>query len=202
MADRSGIEEGFEILNPHAGADLTDELGESLEYWPDFDEEIPMTCRTNSFSGSSRKGSEIDYFTHPSPPVAAEQHRPGAEYPTTSFVATSRPSVDSGDRQIRCWEHGCDGRTFSTRSNLSRHQREKANQTPSFSCPKCGVTFRRRTAAKRHQEAERCLAWRVEQMGQRPKPQTNQPSSFLHQSRIFDNTNGRETMRPDLQQRI
>lgn len=36
----------------------------------------------------------------------------------------------------QCWEHGCNGRQFSTFSNLLRHQREKSGQIEA-SCPDC-----------------------------------------------------------------
>ncbi|KAK3897894.1 hypothetical protein C8A05DRAFT_19426 [Staphylotrichum tortipilum] len=31
---------------------------------------------------------------------------------------------DPNSSPVRCWDHGCDGRQFATRSNLNRHQRE------------------------------------------------------------------------------
>lgn len=37
-----------------------------------------------------------------------------------------------------CYDHGCDGRVFSSRSNLRRHQRERARQTRQMPCPICG----------------------------------------------------------------
>lgn len=45
----------------------------------------------------------------------------------------------------QCWEHGCNGRQFSTFSNLLRHQREKSGQAAKATCPNCGAEFTRTT---------------------------------------------------------
>lgn len=49
-----------------------------------------------------------------------------------------------------CFEHGCNGRLFSSWSNLRRHQRERSRQTPQCYCPRCGAHFSRTTARKQH----------------------------------------------------
>ncbi|KAG9248448.1 hypothetical protein BJ878DRAFT_488344 [Calycina marina] len=56
----------------------------------------------------------------------------------------------------QCWEHGCNGRTFSTFSNLLRHQREKSGQATKSSCPNCGAEFTRTTARNGHMAHEKC----------------------------------------------
>ncbi|KAH8747288.1 hypothetical protein F5883DRAFT_698462, partial [Diaporthe sp. PMI_573] len=56
----------------------------------------------------------------------------------------------------QCWEHGCNGRQFYTCSNLRRHQREKSEQAPKFSCPKCGAEFTRMTARNGHLKRQSC----------------------------------------------
>lgn len=50
----------------------------------------------------------------------------------------------------QCWEHGCNGRQFSTFRNLLRHQREKSGQAAKASCPGCGAEFTRTTARNGH----------------------------------------------------
>ncbi|CCU76823.1 hypothetical protein BGHDH14_bgh02178 [Blumeria hordei DH14] len=50
----------------------------------------------------------------------------------------------------QCWEHGCNGRQFSTFSNLLRHQREKSGAAQKSSCPHCGAEFTRTTARNGH----------------------------------------------------
>ena len=61
----------------------------------------------------------------------------------------------------RCWEHGCNGRRFSTFSNLLRHQREKSRVVEKSSCPNCGVEFTRTTARNGHMSREKCKKWRL-----------------------------------------
>lgn len=48
----------------------------------------------------------------------------------------------------RCWDHGCNGRVFSTFSNLLRHQRERAGKSKISTCAKCGGQFTRTTALR------------------------------------------------------
>ena len=64
-------------------------------------------------------------------------------------VVQSRPKP-------RCWEHGCNGRQFSTFSNLLRHQREKSGQSAKASCPNCGAEFTRTTARNGHLLHDKC----------------------------------------------
>ncbi|KEQ69206.1 hypothetical protein M436DRAFT_13273, partial [Aureobasidium namibiae CBS 147.97] len=73
---------------------------------------------------------------------------------------------NSSDSQVRgvvnqkpkpqCWEHGCNGREFSTFSNLLRHQREKSGTAAKSYCPKCGAEFTRTTARNGHLAHEKC----------------------------------------------
>ncbi|KAI1382305.1 hypothetical protein F4677DRAFT_22062 [Hypoxylon crocopeplum] len=62
-----------------------------------------------------------------------------------------RGSEDStDDSSTRCWEHGCNGRRFSTRGNLVRHQKEKAKREVKAYCFNCGAFFTRTTARDKH----------------------------------------------------
>ncbi|KAI7577321.1 hypothetical protein KC316_g10350 [Hortaea werneckii] len=56
----------------------------------------------------------------------------------------------------QCWEHGCNGRQFSTFSNLLRHQREKSGTATKSYCPKCGAEFTRTTARNGHLAHDKC----------------------------------------------
>ena len=56
----------------------------------------------------------------------------------------------------QCWEHGCNGRQFSTFSNLLRHQREKSGTATKSYCPKCGAEFTRTTARNGHLQFDKC----------------------------------------------
>ncbi|KAK8049468.1 hypothetical protein PG994_011198 [Apiospora phragmitis] len=64
-------------------------------------------------------------------------------------VVQSRPKP-------QCWEHGCNGRQFSTFSNLLRHQREKSGQAAKAVCPNCGAEFTRTTARNGHLAHDKC----------------------------------------------
>lgn len=66
------------------------------------------------------------------------------------------PSQVNGKPDLRCWEHGCNGRVFATASNLARHQREKSNRRPSYLCPMCGAYFSRSTARNQHVDNKSC----------------------------------------------
>ncbi|EPS33894.1 hypothetical protein POX_a01114 [Penicillium oxalicum] len=74
-------------------------------------------------------------------------------------------SGDSRERPVRganarprpqCWDHGCDGREFSTFSNLLRHQREKSGVVAKAECPVCGAVFTRTTARNIHVAQGKC----------------------------------------------
>ncbi|PGH01703.1 hypothetical protein AJ80_08970 [Polytolypa hystricis UAMH7299] len=68
-------------------------------------------------------------------------------------VVNSRPKP-------QCWDHGCNGREFSTFSNLLRHQREKAGTAAKCECPHCGTVFTRTTARNGHLAQGKCKAKR------------------------------------------
>lgn len=62
-----------------------------------------------------------------------------------------------GSRQKpQCWDHGCNGRQFSTFSNLLRHQREKSGTATKARCPHCGTEFTRTTARNGHMYGGKC----------------------------------------------
>lgn len=56
----------------------------------------------------------------------------------------------------QCFDHGCNGRQFSTFSNLLRHQREKSGSATKATCPHCGTEFTRTTARNGHLWGGKC----------------------------------------------
>ncbi|KAL4921524.1 hypothetical protein BDW62DRAFT_198091 [Aspergillus aurantiobrunneus] len=56
----------------------------------------------------------------------------------------------------QCWDHGCNGREFSTFSNLLRHQRERSGAVARSECPSCGAAFTRSTARNIHVAQGKC----------------------------------------------
>lgn len=104
-----------------------------------------------------------------SPPTTASQlyHAPTSfSYPPPQQPGSNtRHSISRTESQVRvlnskpkpqCWEHGCNGREFSTFSNLLRHQREKSGTAQKSYCPKCGAEFTRTTARNGHLAHEKC----------------------------------------------
>ncbi|EHY58006.1 hypothetical protein ABEF92_002983 [Exophiala dermatitidis] len=69
--------------------------------------------------------------------------------PTPIELKPSRPKP-------QCWDHGCNGRQFSTFSNLLRHQREKSGSAAKAVCPHCGTEFTRTTARNGHLSGGKC----------------------------------------------
>ncbi|KAF1839662.1 hypothetical protein BDW02DRAFT_5526 [Decorospora gaudefroyi] len=88
--------------------------------------------------------------TPPSGAVPALSSSPGTQSNSVMpRVLNSRPKP-------QCWEHGCNGRQFSTFSNLLRHQREKSGTASKSSCPRCGAEFTRTTARNGHMAHDKC----------------------------------------------
>ncbi|KAH8427555.1 uncharacterized protein LDX57_005269 [Aspergillus melleus] len=96
-------------------------------------------------------------------PPAQSLINPGTVYSSTE----STPNAGSSDpeQQVRvisfrpkpqCWDHGCNGREFSTFSNLLRHQREKSGVVAKAECPSCGAVFTRTTARNIHVAQGKC----------------------------------------------
>ncbi|EME41513.1 hypothetical protein DOTSEDRAFT_73808 [Dothistroma septosporum NZE10] len=73
--------------------------------------------------------------------------------------------------EFRCWEHDCNGKVFSNRSNLLRHHIEKGRARPNFRCPMCGAFFSRTTARNQHVAKKSCTRVRRYSNGrERPRP--------------------------------
>ncbi|KAL2064871.1 hypothetical protein VTL71DRAFT_4011 [Oculimacula yallundae] len=103
--------------------------------------------RPHSLSLSSLTDVTNQYRSQVSPPVGLMESGDHVR------VVHSRPKP-------QCWEHGCDGRQFSTFSNLLRHQREKSGAAQKSSCPNCGAEFTRTTARNGHMAHDKCKARR------------------------------------------
>ncbi|KAF2166348.1 hypothetical protein M409DRAFT_55190 [Zasmidium cellare ATCC 36951] len=134
--------------------------------------------------GVSRSPSMYDSNVYGQPYTTA----PGATqlYPTSQNMSYPQPYPNGmpvndgmakqpiGDSSIRvlnqrpkpqCWEHGCNGRQFSTFSNLLRHQREKSGTAAKSYCPKCGAEFTRTTARNGHLAHDKCTKQRRQSDG-------------------------------------
>jgi hypothetical protein len=96
---------------------------------------------------------------------SAAPHIPSMSLPSSSsFSPSPAPSMDpaEGIRVLasrpkpQCFDHGCNGRQFSTFSNLLRHQREKSGSATKAVCPHCGTEFTRTTARNGHLYGGKC----------------------------------------------
>ncbi|KAI9697866.1 MAG: hypothetical protein M1820_007653 [Bogoriella megaspora] len=130
-------------------------------------------------------GAYESHYTRSPPPYGAGGYAPGNQEPQPSgmpylpslsqgfqpsYVTTAvgdttagGPTSSQGPVRVinsrpkpQCWEHGCNGRQFSTFSNLLRHQREKSGTAAKSYCPKCGAEFTRTTARNGHLAHDKC----------------------------------------------
>ncbi|KAI9640920.1 hypothetical protein NHQ30_010761 [Ciborinia camelliae] len=117
--------------------------------------------RPHSLSSASEQ-SNLSSIYAPHPHSHSHSHSPLT--PLSSVSQSSHSPLESRDHvrvvqtrpKPQCWDHGCNGRQFSTFSNLLRHQREKSGVASKSSCPNCGAEFTRTTARNGHMAHEKC----------------------------------------------
>ncbi|KAL4995965.1 hypothetical protein BDV10DRAFT_122710 [Aspergillus recurvatus] len=84
------------------------------------------------------------------------QAAPGQAQEPSRLKAAFTGSISDPDATIRCWDHGCEGRKFSSVGNYRRHLREKNGQAKVHPCPDCGRVFTRSTARNFHRQSGTC----------------------------------------------
>lgn len=82
--------------------------------------------------------------------------------PNLSYNEAGASSVANG---LRCWSHGCNGRTFSSPENYRRHMREQSGLERRHICHLCGQEFSRKTARNAHVVNQRCKITFVDENG-------------------------------------
>ena len=120
--------------------------------------------RSPNLYGSTSLYQQTSYSTSPAPflpnqPQSLSYPPSLIENSVSELIAKDPPSnerVLNSRPKPQCWEHGCNGRQFSTFSNLLRHQREKSGTAPKSYCPKCGAEFTRTTARNGHLQHDKC----------------------------------------------
>ncbi|KAI1840656.1 hypothetical protein JX266_013163 [Neoarthrinium moseri] len=122
-----------------------------MDYSPNFQPQQPTHSLNGHYGGRPASLSEPGMLYN-MPPVLSSGGGSGQEAGHVRVVQ-SRPKP-------QCWEHGCNGRQFSTFSNLLRHQREKSGQAAKASCPNCGAEFTRTTARNGHLLHDKCKSRR------------------------------------------
>ncbi|KAJ5513495.1 hypothetical protein N7463_003047 [Penicillium fimorum] len=105
-----------------------------------------------------------DTTSIPSHP-ASNSSQPPSMAPEPNYSSPESAAATDSDHPVRvlslrprpqCWDHGCNGREFSTFSNLLRHQREKSGVVAKAECPICGAVFTRTTARNIHVAQGKC----------------------------------------------
>jgi hypothetical protein len=90
--------------------------------------------------------------------------QPCREQTTAELFSVSQsndePRITSA--QVECWDHGCNGKRFSTLSNLFRHERERRGLDANAVCTACGTRFSRTTAFKAHIKNRVCSKFQGE----------------------------------------
>jgi hypothetical protein len=82
-----------------------------------------------------------------------------------SNISQSMQPVSILESEVpRCWEHDCNGREFSTWSNLARHRREKSKNHIRSRCPLCGMSFSRKVVLVNHVRRRTCKRSRRESL--------------------------------------
>lgn len=108
--------------------------------------------------GSSTSSTDTYYSQQRSTQLPSSGHVP-SNFPPISQPLESTPAeaeVIGSRTKPQCWDHGCNGRQFSTFSNLLRHQREKSGTATKARCPHCGTEFTRTTARNGHMFGGKC----------------------------------------------
>ncbi|KAK6071190.1 hypothetical protein SCUP234_00695 [Seiridium cupressi] len=123
-----------------------------MDYSPSFQPPPPPHGLHGHFGNGRPASLSEPGMLYSMPPVLSSGSGSGQETGHVRVVQ-SRPKP-------QCWEHGCNGRQFSTFSNLLRHQREKSGQAAKASCPNCGAEFTRTTARNGHLLHDKCKSRR------------------------------------------
>ncbi|SPJ70621.1 uncharacterized protein FTOL_00349 [Fusarium torulosum] len=100
------------------------------------------------FANYTTPGSAVESLTPPADQFAEQQQRQNPP----------QASASAWPQDLRCFDHGCDGRRFSSIGNLVRHQKEQSRGLSArrYKCPYCDQTFTRSTARNVHLSRGRC----------------------------------------------
>jgi uncharacterized Zn-finger protein len=85
----------------------------------------------------------------------ATSHLWGAKETSGSPVLSARKPETSSGGDYLCYQHGCEGRRFSSSENYRRHMRER-NRSDVITCPFCATLFMRKSNRDSHVRKGRC----------------------------------------------
>ncbi|KAI5271214.1 hypothetical protein E4T47_05457 [Aureobasidium subglaciale] len=124
-------------------------------------QELAEIKRSRLSMYADAKGSPSETASEMTHTLQTPQHIPTTTPAAADQCANIAPTdnqrpLSNGRELPRCWNSCCNGRTFSTQSNLVRHQREKRGVGTDLKCSFCGVEFSRSSARKTHEAERRC----------------------------------------------
>ncbi|KAI1106181.1 hypothetical protein F4804DRAFT_330550 [Jackrogersella minutella] len=149
------------------GSAIFDELSQKHLFWVDDTD----TSR-NRINGDEAPMASIQ---HISGNLASSDIYPNALDKLSNgmpdFLGNPSSEDQSMDRsgKHRCWDHGCNGREFSSKSNFVRHVKERSGASTKGVCPLCGAIFTRNSARDTHLAKQSCNRIRRYSNG-RPRP--------------------------------
>ncbi|KAI0380214.1 hypothetical protein F5Y04DRAFT_257724 [Hypomontagnella monticulosa] len=146
------------------GSAIFDELSQKSLLWIDDTD----TSR-NRINGDE---APIASIQHISGNLASTDLYPNALDKLSTGVSDFLGSPGHDDRSSgkhRCWDHGCNGREFSSKSNFVRHVKERSGASTKGVCPLCGAIFTRNSARDTHLAKQSCNRIRRYSNG-RPRP--------------------------------
>ncbi|KAF2814053.1 uncharacterized protein BDZ99DRAFT_516674 [Mytilinidion resinicola] len=148
---------GYPAMQPTLPNQPISSLGNHGSSYPPADAYPPTSYEmaygslpTTMYPPSATPAYSYDHMAQPNPAAGGLSSSPEQR---NVRVLNQRPKP-------QCWEHGCNGRQFSTFSNLLRHQREKSGTAAKSYCPRCGAEFTRTTARNGHMAHEKCKSRR------------------------------------------
>ncbi|OSS43303.1 hypothetical protein B5807_12056 [Epicoccum nigrum] len=191
----------FGLTSPRTIHKNGSETAVSFDTAPHFEMEPPRACPSPASPSTELQssGNTSNFLTPISKNDVSTSSGGSKDVPSTAFGECCNgpgnviPAVhqDSGDvtskntvhAKDRCWDHGCNGKKFSTRSNLLRHHIEMGNARPRFNCTICGAFFSRTTARDQHVEKKSCNRIRRYSNGrERPLPPRRSMKMHKHMS--------------------
>jgi hypothetical protein len=105
----------------------------------------PFSLQTGSLEGNWR---ELNNTTIVAPNTMDSGAGIKQSATSTQPQGNEEPTIDR-QQAPRCYDHGCNGRTFSCQENYLRHLREKQGKS-TVKCRFCGATFTRRSNRDKH----------------------------------------------------
>ncbi|KAI0159754.1 hypothetical protein GGR57DRAFT_521018 [Xylariaceae sp. FL1272] len=128
---------------------------------------------TIAFNSQPQVSYLVEPLGAPYSPVPPSDPSPGPSCRSMSesdvLDNTNTDGLVDNNEKPRCWDHGCNGREFSSKSNLMRHIKEKSGASNKCCCPLCGAIFTRSSARDTHLAKQSCNKIRRYSNG-RPRP--------------------------------